>query len=62
MTGKGLVASDPIRRMETHKDYAIEMINSIIKETDLDSCGEHTLEDLWDFGLYDLSRVCPRCS
>lgn len=62
MTGKGPIASDPIQRLVTHKDYDVEMVNLIIKEADLDPCDEHTLEDLGDFGLYDLSRVCPRCS
>ena len=41
-----------------HKDYAIEMVNSINKETDLDPYDEHFLEDLGAFDLYDLSRVC----
>ena len=34
--GKGLVVLDLVQRLVTHKDYAIEMANSIIKETDLD--------------------------
>ena len=46
-------------KLVTLKDYAIEMVSSIIKEMDLDPCGEHSLEDLGAFGLYDLSRVCP---
>lgn len=46
MTRKGLIILDPIQRLVTHKDYAIEMVNSIIKETDLDPFGEHSLEDL----------------
>ena len=41
-----------------HKDYAIKMVNSINKETDLDPYGEHFLEDLGASDLYDLSRVC----
>ena len=58
MMGKGLIVPGPVQRLVTHKDYAIEMVNLIIKETDLDPCGEHTSEDLGASGLYYLSRVC----
>ena len=58
MTRKGLIILDPIQRLVTHKDYAIEMVNSIIKETDLDPSGEHSLEDLGASSLYNLLRVC----
>ena len=33
------------------------MVDSIIKETDLDPCIKQTLEELGEFGLFDLSRV-----
>lgn len=33
------------------------MVNLIIKEMDMDVCGEHTLEDLGASGFYDLLRV-----
>lgn len=56
--GKGPVILAPIQRLVTHKYYAMEMVNSIIKENDLDICGELTSEELGAFGLYDLSRVC----
>lgn len=36
MMGKGPVAPNAVCRMLTHKDYAVEMVDSIIKETDLD--------------------------
>jgi len=57
MTGKGPVALGAVRRILTHKDYAVEMVNSIIKETNLDPCADQTTEDLGAFGLFDLSRV-----
>ena len=41
----------------SHKEYAIEMVHSIIKDTDMDECGEHGTEDLGDFGFFDLARV-----
>ena len=43
----------------THKDYIVEMVTLIIKEMDLDPCGEHSSEDLGASSLYDLTRVCP---
>lgn len=57
MTGKGPVVSDPVQRLITDKEYVVEMVNSIIKKTNLDPCGEHTTKDLGDSGLYDLSKV-----
>lgn len=40
------------------KEYAFEMVDSIIKETDLDPCADQTTEDLRASGLFDMSRVC----
>ena len=60
MTGKGPIAPNPIQRLVTHKDYAIEMVSLIIKETNLDPYGEHSSEDLGASGLFDLSRVYLR--
>ena len=57
MTGKGPAVHGPVQRLVTHNDYAIEMVNSIIKEMDMDVCGEHTLEDLGVSSLYHLLRV-----
>lgn len=45
--GKGLVAQGVIRRVLTHKEHAVGMVDSIIKETDLGVSS-----------LFDLSRVC----
>lgn len=57
MTGKGSIVPSAIRRMLTHKDYVVEMVDSIIKETDLDPCTNQTTEDLGASGLFNLSRV-----
>nr|POE71624.1 hypothetical protein CFP56_38670 [Quercus suber] len=57
MMGKAPVAPSPVQRLVTHKDYVVDMVTSIIKETDLDPYGEHFSEDLGACGLYDLSRV-----
>lgn len=58
MMGNRLVVPDPIYGLITHKDYAVEMVTLIIKEMDLDPCGELSLEDLGTSGFFDLSRVC----
>ena len=58
MTGKGPIVPGPVHRLVTHKDYAVEMVILIIKETDLDPYDEHTSEDLGASGLYYLLRVC----
>ena len=41
-----------------HKGYAVEMVESIIEEMDLDPCAEQETEDLGASGLFDLSRLC----
>ena len=41
----------------THKGCAVKMVESIIKEMDVDPCAEQETEDLGASGLFDLSRV-----
>ena len=61
--GKGLMTSlgpvvqglDP--RLLTHKDYAIEMVGSIIRDKDVDPCAEQGTDELRASGLFDLARV-----
>lgn len=60
ITRKGPITPGPVYRLVTHKDYAIEIVNLIIKEIDLDACGELTLEDLGASDLYDRLRICLR--
>ena len=57
MTVKGPIAQGAVRRLLTHKEHAIEMVESIIKEMDLDHCVEQKTKDLGVSGLFDLSRV-----
>lgn len=57
MTVKGPVVLSLVRRLIMHKDYAVEMVELIIKEMNLDLYAEQTSEELGAFGLYDLSRV-----
>ena len=61
--GKGLMTSSgPVtegaRLLLTHKGYAVEMVESIIKQTDMDPCVEQEIEDLGASGLFDISKVC----
>ena len=60
---KGLMTATSLITQGTHhllmyKEYAIEMVESIIKEMDLDPCAEQETEDLGASGIFDLSRVC----
>lgn len=58
MIGRGLIAKGLVHRLLMHKDYVVETIDLIIKETDLDPCADQTTEDLGESGLFDLPRVC----
>lgn len=58
MMGKGPVILGAVRKLLTHKDYIVEMVDSIVKETNLDPCADQTTEDLGVYGFYDLSKVC----
>ena len=58
MTRKGLIAQGAVCHLLTHKEHAIEMVESIIKEMDLNPCAEQMTEDLGASGLFDLFRVC----
>ena len=61
--GKGLmtmsspITQDPKRRLLTHKDHALEMMESIIKDKDVDPCAEQATIDLGALGLFYLTRV-----
>ena len=58
MTGKCPVTQRVVGLLLTHKEHAVEMVESIIKETDLNPCAGQTTKDLGTSGLFDLSRVC----
>ena len=58
MTSTSPVTQGTKHRPLMHKEHAIEMIESIIKETDLDPFAEQLTKDLGAPGLFDLARVC----
>ena len=58
MTTAGLVIQDLDRHLLTHKDYALEMVGSIIRDKDVDPCAEQGTEELGASGLFDLAQVC----
>ena len=58
MIGKGPITQGDVCHLLMHKDCAIEMVDPIIKETDLDPCANQTTEDLGASGPFNLSRVC----
>ena len=57
MTTSGPVSQGPDHRLLSHKDYAVEMIESIIKDKDVDLCAEQMTEELGVSGLFYLARV-----
>ena len=56
MTSTGHVTQGT-RCLFTYKGYAIEMVESIIKETNVDPYDEQESKDLGTSSLFDLSRV-----
>ena len=58
MTTSGLVTQGSDCRLLTHKDYAVEVIETIIKDKDMDLYVEQTTEELRASGLLDLTQVC----
>ena len=57
MTSSGPVIGGP-RCLLTHKDYAVEGVESLIKQTDLDPCAQLGTEDLGASDFFDIARVC----
>ena len=61
---KGMMTSmDPViegpRCLLTHKDYAVEEVQSLINPTDVDPCAELGTEELGALALFDLTWVNP---
>ena len=59
MTTTGPVTQGTVRHLLTNKEHTFEMVESIIKDVDLDPCAEQTTKELGVSGLFDLSRVRP---
>ena len=57
MTMSNPITQDPKQRLLTHKDHALEMMESIIKDKDVDPCAEQATIDLGALGLFYLTRV-----
>ncbi|XP_065627383.1 uncharacterized protein LOC136066593 isoform X2 [Quercus suber] len=56
MTSSGLVIEGP-HCLLTHKDYAIEKVESFIKLMDIDPCAQLGMEDLGASALFDLTQA-----
>ena len=56
MTSTGLVI-EGLRCLLTHKDYAVEEVQFLIKPTDVDPCVELGTEELGAATLFDLTWV-----
>ncbi|XP_030967446.1 uncharacterized protein LOC115992821 [Quercus lobata] len=59
MTSSGPVIEGP-RCLLTHKDYAVEGVESLIKQTDLDPCAQLGTEDLGASAFFDIARALVR--
>nr|POE64000.1 hypothetical protein CFP56_02033 [Quercus suber] len=59
MTSSSPVLEGPCSLL-THKDFAVETVDSLIKPTDIDPCALLGTEELVAFALFDLTRVLVR--
>nr|POE71102.1 hypothetical protein CFP56_27107 [Quercus suber]POE84301.1 hypothetical protein CFP56_74561 [Quercus suber] len=57
MTAQGPTASGPVQRLVSYKEYVVEIVQSIIKDTDMYVCGKHATEDLGVSGLFVLGAA-----
>ena len=57
MTSSGPISQGSVRRLLTHKDYAVEVTESILKDEEMDPCAEQTIDEIKASGLFDLTRV-----
>ena len=57
MTSLGPIAQGPDHFLLAHKDYAIEMVGSLIRDKDIDPCAKEGIDELGVSGLFDLTRV-----
>ena len=58
MTTLGPITQGPDHRLLTHKDYAIEVVGSIIRDKDIDPYAELVTDELGASSLFDLAQVC----
>ena len=61
MTSSSLIAREPNPYLLTNKDYVVGVVESIIRDKDVDPCAEQGTEELEASGLFDLVQVlfCP---
>ena len=52
MTTSSPISQGPDHHLLTQKDYGVEMIESIIKDKDVDPCAEQMMEELGVSGLF----------
>ena len=57
MTMSGPVTQGPDRHLLTHMDYSVELIESIIKNKDVDPCAEQMTKELGASDLFDLAQI-----
>ena len=57
MTSSGPIVQGSVRRLLTHKDYAVEVTESILKDDEMDPLAEQGVDEIKASGLFDLTRV-----
>ena len=57
MTTSGPITQEPNHRLLTHKEYVVEVIESIIKDKDVDPYAEQMTEELGASSLFDLTWI-----
>ena len=57
MMTSGPITQGSVHHLHAHKEHAVEVIKSIIKDTDVDPYVEHMTEELGALGLFDLAWV-----
>ena len=53
----GPITQGSVLRLRAYKEHVVEVIKSIIKDTDMDPCVEHMTKELGALGLFDLAWV-----
>lgn len=57
MTASGAVIPQPVRHLLTHKDYTVEVAESILKEEEVELCDEQATDEIGSSALFDLTWV-----
>ncbi|XP_075650538.1 uncharacterized protein LOC142621111 isoform X1 [Castanea sativa] len=60
MTSSGPITQGSVRRLLTHKDYVVEVTESILKDEEMDPYAEQAIDEIGASDLFDLTRAMVR--